>query len=271
MRFFNWLTKGPSDSAEVSIVSFRGCKFFSSDRNKIEAALRLPTDWYGRKRYDRLNFSVVEEILATGDVCFDVGANIGVYTCIFARLSGDSSNVHAFEPAEHIRKKLLRNIRLNGFDGVNVNSIGLGDQKSEKNFFEVKEGVFRGGVSSFVENENIKIMRGEAIEERMVPVSTLDSYVGDGNISKLKFLKIDVEGFELPVVRGGERVLGDLRPFILMEFDESRHGEKIGEMKDFFGALGYEGLDPRLRGGRVEFNRWNFDKVPEARNILLIP
>ena len=271
MKIFKKFSMESSRSAEVSIVSFRGCKFFSSDRNKIEAALRLPRDWHGRPRYDRLNFSVVEEILTSGDVCFDVGANIGVYTCVFAHLCGDSSGVHAFEPAGHIRKKLVRNIRLNGFDGVSVNPFGLGDRESEVNFFEVKEGVFRGGVSSFVENENIKVMRGDSVEERKVPIYTLDSYIDKGNISKLKFLKIDVEGFELPVIRGAERTLSDLRPFILMEFDESRHGEKMGEMKKFFGALGYEGLDPRFSGGHLEFNRWNFDKVPDARNVLLVP
>jgi FkbM family methyltransferase len=258
-------------NAPFVIVPFRGCKFFSGTTNKIEQALRLPPDRHGRERYDRLNMSVIAELVAPGDVCLDIGANIGVYSCVMSRLSGSSANVHAFEPAQHIRQKLIRNARLNGFDAMRINPFGLGEEDTKKHFFEVKEGLKRGGVSTFVRNENIAAMDASELIEVEVEVRMLDSYVEEAGLSNIKLAKIDVEGFEISVIRGGASAFARFRPFVLMEFDDIRHSQDAAEMQQIFGDLRYEGWEPKLTHGKLGFEPWWFEKTPKERNVLLIP
>jgi FkbM family methyltransferase len=262
----------PADvEAEITFVEFRGCRFYASDSNKVEAALRRPPDRFGAPRYDRLNFEVIAAVISEGDVCFDVGANVGVYSCVLARLCAAPERVHSFEPARTIRRRLMRNLRLNGFDDVNVNPFGLGAEEAELTFHEVREGTFRGGTSSFVRNPTIEEMGADAFNETVVPVRTLDGYVAEAGLDRLKFMKIDVEGFERAVIEGGRATLERCRPFILMEFDETRHASDAQAFRETFDALGYEVIVPDLTRGRLGFARWDFTGAPRQRNILLVP
>ena len=218
-----------------------------------------------------LSATIIDSIVNKGDVCFDIGANIGVYTCVLGLISGAGTNIHAFEPADHIRRKLHRNLQLNGLAGVSANSFALGAAETESKFFEVKEGTFRGGVSSFVRNENIDRMKESNFTERRVQVRMLDNYVSEASPPRINFLKIDVEGFELEVLRGGIRTIDRFRPFILMEYDEIRHRKDAAEMLSMFKDLHYEALEPFLERGKLGFSRWSFDRTPKERNVLLMP
>lgn len=257
--------------AEVAIVPFRGCRFFASRDNKVEAALRAGKDRYGVDGYDRLNFSVVESLVGEGDICFDVGANVGVYSCVFGRLSGDAGRVHAFEPATPIRSKLRRNLALNGLDMARVNPFGLGASEEERTFFEVKPGTYRGGISSFVANENTHGTESGSVVERTVRVRRLDDYVAEAGVERIRILKIDVEGFEAEVLRGGAETLSTHRPFVLFEYDHGRHSGELDAMRAIFEAAGYEGLEPYANHGALGFRRWAFDRVPRERNLLMVP
>jgi FkbM family methyltransferase len=271
MNPFKSNTSDFDPDAPFAIVEYRGCHFASGQQNKLEATLRMPRDRHGHELYDRLNFSVIEQIVRQGDVCFDIGANIGIYSCVLAQISRSAANIHSFEPADHIRKKLIRNLNLNSFQALNINPFGLGSENSEKEFFEVKEGVYRGGVSSFVQNENYDSLGADNYNARTVPVRTLDSYVEDAGVESIKFMKIDVEGFEIEVIRGAKASIERFRPFILLEFDDNRHKGHADEMREFFLSLGYEGFDPFLNHGKLGFKEWMFESTPGERNALLLP
>jgi hypothetical protein len=95
--------------------SLSGCMFFPGKTTKIAQALHLLPDRHGRERHDRLNCTVIAEIVTPGGVCIDIGANISLYSYVMIRLSGSSENMHAFVPAQHIRRKPIRDGRLYGF------------------------------------------------------------------------------------------------------------------------------------------------------------
>ena len=152
-----------------TIVEFRGCKFWAGPDNKIESVLLQDNE-----KYDVCNFSAIEKLVNSGDVCFDIGANIGVYSTVLSRLSGDDFNVHSFEPVSHIRKRLTLNAKLNGFGNVNVNNFALGAAPETIDMNQIKEGVFRGGTSSFLKNENWQSLSEDDFETVPVEVKTLD-------------------------------------------------------------------------------------------------
>ncbi|KQS99089.1 hypothetical protein ASG68_18875 [Rhizobium sp. Leaf453] len=262
----------------MTIEKFRGCRFFCGETNKIERELKKGHNVYGDYHYDLINFSVVESVVTTGHVCLDVGANIGVYSNIFASLSGDAANVHAFEPVRHIRNKLLANSKLNGHSEINVNSFALGDVETQMTMFQIKPGHRRGGVSSLMQNDTYKELGKEHFDEVVVPVLLLDNYVEQKQLPSVDFIKIDVEGFEMNVLRGGRKTVSKYRPFIILELDFDRHGKEIGaEMCQYFADLDYRAFEPEMKNGvlpgkkHLTLTPYNFNESPKRRNIFLLP
>ncbi len=247
----------------MTIANFRGCKLWAGPDNKIEKKIL----WRG-DNYDLLNFEVIHELVFPGSICFDIGANIGVYSLIFSKLSGGSCNVHSFEPVNHIRDKLVANARLNGYDGLNVNDFALGEAATTIDMYQVKEGVFRSGTSSFLKNEAVDAIGPDNFEVKPVSVSTLDNYVKERAISRIDFIKIDVEGFEWNVLQGAVNSVEQLRPSILMEYDDIRHKPVSSEMRNFFERARYTVYEVARVGGKVCYLPWDFSKNPRCRNIL---
>jgi len=246
-----------------SVVQFRGCSFFAGGDNKIEASLLR-----GERSYDRDNFTAILNFVKPGDVCFDVGANIGVYSVVFARVSGDAGNVHSFEPVGHIRDKLIANARLNGFDGLNVNSFALGSKPGTLAMHQVKEGRFRGGTSTFVDTENIAALGANEFVTREVEVKTLDQYVAEAGVERLDFVKIDVEGFELEVLEGAGDSLSRFKPTMILEYDEQRHGEQAASLRGLLHGNGYETYEFASFRDTLVLLPFDFDRQPKNRNIL---
>jgi FkbM family methyltransferase len=247
-----------------AICAHEGAVFFANPRNKIEKMLL-------RGDYDRVNNALIRNFVHPGNVCFDVGANIGVYSAVLARAVGPEGHVHAFEPVPHIRQKLQRNLGLNGFDWVTVNDVGLGDTNAELPMHQVKEGTFRAGTSSFVRNTTIQEMGDELFQVRPAQIITMDDYVQRNNIKRLNFIKIDVEGFELNVLLGGKETLSNLKPKIIMEFDMDRHGDKSSAFKDLFADLRYDVYECIPFGREIVLEPFGFAAQPRERNLLCLP
>lgn len=246
-----------------SVVRFRGCNFFAGGENKIEASLLR-----GERSYDRDNFTAVSCFVKPGDVCFDVGANIGVYSVVLAQISGDASNVHSFEPVGHIRSKLIANARLNSFDGLNVNPFALGSKAGTLKMHQVKEGRFRGGTSTFVDTENISAMGRDEFVTREVEIKTLDQYVVEAGLERLDFVKIDVEGFELEVLEGASDSLSRFKPTMIVEYDETRHGKQAESMRGLLQGMGYRTYEFTSFRDTLVVLPFDFDRQPKNRNIL---
>lgn len=262
----------------LSVQEFNGCRFFCGDNNKIERELKKGRNFLGEYHYDFINFAVVKSLVASGHVCLDIGANIGVYSNVFAHLSGSAENVHAFEPVRHIRHKLLANAKLNGHTGLNVNDFALGDAESRMTMFQIKPGHIRGGVSSLLQNDTYKQLGAENYDEVEVAVTLLDNYVGERDLRSVDFIKIDVEGFEMNVLRGGRKTVEKYRPFVLLELDFDRHGAAVGrEMKEYFSSLDYQAFEPEaakktpFSSRELSFTPYSFEASPRRRNILLVP
>jgi len=133
-----------------------------------------------------------------GDRIAEVGAHIGLYSLAFARRAAAGGHVVAFEPEPDNAQTLEANIAVNGWqDRITVVRAAVGDRCASVRFaanFGCESHVLRGDEAS-----------QSALE---VPMVTLDSYFPD---AKIDLLKIDVEGFEELVLRGGSSLLADKR------------------------------------------------------------
>ncbi|HXV14421.1 MAG TPA: FkbM family methyltransferase [Candidatus Krumholzibacteria bacterium] len=248
-----------------AVVEFRGCRFFAGLDNKIEASLLR-----GERGYDHANFTAATHFVRPGHVCFDIGANIGVYSVVMARLSGSAANVHAFEPVEHIRERLLGNAGLNGYSDLRVNAFALGAEAGSLEMFQVKRGHFRGGTSTFLRNENVATLGEGQFETRTVQIRTLDHYVAEAGLARVDFMKIDVEGFELPVLEGAARTVARFHPVVLMEYDEARHGRQGhgDKLRTFLNGHGYHAYEFTSFGDDLVLSPFDFSGQPRNRNLL---
>lgn len=172
------------------------------------------------------------KIIKPGDICWDVGANIGFYTCLLASLVDDSGAVVAFEPAARTCGYLKENVSLNQFTNVTVVNKGLGDKQEQRPLYYSEAGLTEGTAS-------LKYADGRAASER-VTLDTIDNLFP--KLSAPNFVKIDVEGYQLEVLRGGEHCLKTHAPLLMAELKDVGETNRaiFGEIEDYVADLGYQ-------------------------------
>lgn len=179
--------------------------------------------------------AALEALLRSGMTFFDVGANIGVYTLPAAGLVGESGQVHAFEPAPAMFEHLGASVALSRFRNVTLNAAAAGDQAGTVTL-HLAEDPRHSGWHSLAPSEK----RQRRVE---VPCVTLDGYVRDRGIRRVDFLKVDVEGGELLVLRGARELLsGEGAPMVQAELadDHCRHfGYTAADVKTRMAEHGY--------------------------------
>lgn len=143
--------------------------------------------------------------LNPGDGMIDAGANIGVFTLQAARAVGETGKVYAFEPMRKSFDMLARSVRANGFDNrCSLFNAGLGERAGKGSFHLSGHATNPG--SSYVS-------LGTGGEE--IAICAIDSINYE---CPIRFIKLDVEGFESFVIRGARQTIEKHNPVIFTEF-----------------------------------------------------
>lgn len=180
----------------------------------------------------------VQTVLASqvgpGDVVYDIGGNIGFFSLISARLAGEGGHVYAFEPLPENVDCLRRNLRTNGFENCTILDLALSDRSGQDDLLLSKES---GGSTISVEDRP-----PDFAGTLTVRVATADALVESGEIRPPDFVKLDVEGAEMQVLRGMKSVIETYRPGILFEVDdadEANLAKKFSDITAFLEIAGY--------------------------------
>jgi FkbM family methyltransferase len=144
--------------------------------------------------------------LRPGDVFFDVGANVGFFTILGARLVGPSGKVVAFEPHPANVEALRTNVEANLFENVVVVPKAVSASSGER-LLDVRS----AALAKLVEDRS-----GAGLAER-VPATSIDDFVSAPGGLIPDVLKIDVEGHEVEVLSGMHRTLSQHSPVIVCE------------------------------------------------------
>lgn len=176
--------------------------------------LYLPPKWRGggctspflfREDYEP-EVKLLEQFLRPGMTVIDGGANTGVFTFTAAHLVGPRGHVIAFEPGSACFQALNRSKRLNSADHVTIRQQALSD---------------RGGTARFYHHDDqensYSLGGGGGVAYEEVSTVTLDAVAAELNLQRIDFIKLDVEGAEELVFRGGRRTLEQHRPLLLFE------------------------------------------------------
>lgn len=165
-------------------------------------------------------------------VAIDIGANLGVVTYL---LSKKFNKVIAFEPSDLTFNSLYRNIKLNNLSNVIMEKIACSNKTGISKLYKSNY----HGHSSLVERKNLG-------QQESVKTIRLDEYLNINQITKIEFLKVDVEGHELSVFQGlGEFLNPKIIKNIVFEHIQST-SEYLNESKKLFELLinnGYKLFD----------------------------
>jgi FkbM family methyltransferase len=165
--------------------------------------------------------------LDDGSVMYDLGASVGFFTVLAARMVGQSGHVYAFEPVLRNARALERNVEINGFRNVTVIPRAVSNRTGAARF-ETGLNPTAGRVVSAVEER-------ESGNLTTVGVVALDDLLEQGSVLPPDFIKADIEGAEIEAVRGMQRTLERHRPIVLCEMHA-----RNAEFTQIMGQLDYE-------------------------------
>jgi FkbM family methyltransferase len=202
------------------------------------ATVMFPSLWVRwhlmrRPRSAEAELSFLKNIVRREDVTVDVGANLGLYTRVLARLA---SKVHAFEPSGSMADILQRTTGSN----VIVHALALSDHEGEAELRTPRSGTRL--IHSLATIESDVVVGGNTIATK-VPCARLDSVVHE----HVSFVKVDVEGHELNVLRGARALIEKSRPVFLIEAEERHRIGATALLFAFFKDVAYDGFFLRGR------------------------
>jgi FkbM family methyltransferase len=168
------------------------------------------------------------ERLRPGMVFYDLGANIGLFTLLGARLVGDTGKVFSFEPDPASLVRLRRNIRRNGFKNIVVVESGIWSCAGNMHFVTSERASPDHGIGKFVEH-------GAQQSGTLTPCVSLDDFIQ--NAPPPDAIKCDIEGAEIEALRGATSLLqSPHRPWFICETHSAASGQTVREI---LGRYGY--------------------------------
>jgi FkbM family methyltransferase len=179
--------------------------------------------------------ATMRQLIQPGMTVFDVGANVGYFTLLFARLVGETGTIVAFEPTTWAIRKLRRNMSLNDFRNIVAEQLALSDTAGEVETSSMQ--------TAFRASWPLTDSRERAPEA--VTLLPLDSYVRRANIERVDFIKVDVDGYEHRVVQGAAETLRAHQPHMMLEIGReamSELGDRSEDLVELLSSLGYSFL-----------------------------
>jgi len=205
------------------------------------------------------------ERLTPGGVAIDVGANVGWHALLMASLVGPTGQVYAFEPNDTTRDRLRAAVEVNRFTQLTIDPRAAADRPGQRGFEAPGAGDVWDGTG--------RLSRDMSRSAHAVECITLDAFAASRRLGRLALIKIDVEGWELAVLRGARQVLQTLRPAVIFEFDPAyveRSGGTSADLTACLSDAGYAlfGLTPRhapLGIARLGDRGGNFLALPQEQ------
>lgn len=206
----------------------------------------------------------MQQVLRPGMTVVDAGAHHGFYTLLASRLVGRTGRVIAFEPSPRERKRWRAHARINLRRNAEIHACALGDDTHEQTLYVVQ------GREDWCNS-----LREPQVDAQFIPVRVqvrrLDEVLEDRRVSKLHFLKLDVEGAELSALRGAHGTLLSSRPVILAEVQDLRTrawGYRAQDILDFLSGRNYSWFAITSCGAlRLASTRRSF----YAANLVALP
>jgi FkbM family methyltransferase len=189
------------------------------------------------EHFEFITRSAIMSIICEGMTVLDLGANIGYYTIQMAHKVGNTGRVVAFEPNPVVVEQLHHNIQLNNLSNIIVETLALSNTNGTCSFCAPEPGKESHGSLK----QNISFT---STKQLTVKTKKLDDVLHRLGISKVDFIKIDVEGAEKLIFQGATELLSKRhKPTIIFECAESLcqpFGHRVIDVLIFLKSFGYD-------------------------------
>jgi FkbM family methyltransferase len=202
--------------------------------------------------------------LGVGGVVYDIGANVGFFSLIAARLVGQAGCVYSFEPVAENAASTCENVRLNNLGNVKLFDVAVGRSSGTAELLLTH---WDGGSSLATS----AVKPDEPISRRTVQVVALDDLVDRENLRPPSFVKIDVEGVELDVLAGMSKTIASAKPILLYEVDDGSKDSferRWSELDAYVNDLGYEVAHLRPSYENAGWNVGHSLAIPRERPLV---
>ena len=241
LRALNWQLTAKSQ--EVTEIDFYGYSLLVHNK---EVARRLT---YFHPYYDFNSMKFIENYLKPGDYFIDIGANIGIYTLLAASIIGSEGYVDAFEALPTTFERLKENVERNNIKNITLHPVATGEQSKTIQFtknFDTRNHII-----------NKDDMISNQTDSVNIPCEPIDNCLNNEN--HYAMAKIDVEGYELPTVKGAENLLKNSNPpVLLLEINEAfrRYNFSESDIINYLNQKGYEMAIYNAKNNSIEFTKY---------------
>lgn len=187
-RFIQVLDSYFTSHLRSDFITIHGHKMYLDSTDSIGLSIK--------GTFEEFETESIQKEIKNGDIVLDIGANIGYYTLIFAKLVGESGRVYAFEPEPNNFALLKKNVEINGYQNVILVQKAVSNKSGKTNLYLHK--ISGGGHRIFQAPENSNFIE--------IDVTSLDDYFKNVNVI-IDFMKVDVEGSEVGVIEGMSTLL----------------------------------------------------------------
>jgi FkbM family methyltransferase len=185
-----------------------------------------------KQDYENFSSETLKKTVKKGWRVVDLGAHVGYFSLLMSRLVGDSGRVYAFEPDPFCVKILERNIRMNGYQNIIVETLAISDKQSKAKLYFSEDDPT---------DHRLFNPKSEKRSSLTVSQDTLDNYFGE---NKIDLIKIDVQGLEMKCLKGAKKVISNNSQLVLLiEFWPNglvEAGYKPIELLNYLKRLGYK-------------------------------
>jgi FkbM family methyltransferase len=230
---------------------------------KVDSSKIMGAAFYWMGFHELNEWRFLNHYLKPDMVLADIGANQGEFV-LFSAKRLTRGMVLAFEPVDFLSEQLKVNIALNPFTNIRTFAFGLSDAPARIPIYMGATGAGEHeGLATIFQSDQ----RNRFIQE--IELKVFDEEVGAMGINRLDFLKIDVEGAELVVLKGSRKTIEKYRPAIMLEISEDTYrnaGYSVEDVKSFFHSLGYS-LHLIVKGGKLV----PASTTPAFCNVVFLP
>lgn len=187
----------------------------------------ISRDLLKNENRELLTIETVKREVNLGNIVIDIGANIGYYALLEAKLVGNRGKVYTIEPIPQNFELLKRNIKLNGYKNIKTFQLAVGNNNKTDFIYLSK----KSNCHSMIKSE-------KSIGKILVKVISLDDFLKDKPYPN--FIRMDVEGYETEIIKGMKAIFELRKPLKIVMEIHSKKGEKVKEMLKTLQLYGFE-------------------------------
>jgi FkbM family methyltransferase len=190
------------------------------------------------------------QLVRKGNVVYDLGANNGLHSLLFAKLTGEQGIVFAFEPLKSNCEEINENAALNNIKNIEIVNVAVSNSNGET-VFHLGEHDKQGSLVG---------IGSETGKDIQVKTITLDSFISSGKPSP-DFIKIDIEGAEGSALHGFVNHINEKKPHIFIELHTPEQDRVVGDFLMHHQYVAY-----RLTDGSTE-NELNIQGLKKIKDL----